>query len=672
MSSAITDPLQKINNFIAETITTPLDLSQIPAYLKNYGNAMQTSRSLTEKMRFIHLIGTLKQQFQDKESLHIFQECEKTAAFALCQLSSVDPKSYQFAVDLKQANQELYYQAVADWINLQDIPLFKFDFHEDEIRFIAPFLRKVRVAKQSKSFLDALLRYATKLESLHIEKMSVGDVLQKNAINLPFLKHLTISECQDFNELIAVNSLSTVKIFCCPNFNQPLDTLINLEELEIFDCCFNHPIRNLCHLKNLSISKCSEFSSSIHNLKNLQELEISCCHSFNQTIDCLPSLKSLEIYQCGKFAQILENLDSLQSLFVDECPGFPYLLQPFSIILLLSDYARKYLGPQKDLDKASSDHLQAKILSGIENLYKNHQFKENLPFVAELLYFSKADTETLSKMFPEYSNELLLHIIRHSTEDSSTKVLLKDLFKLQEFAIAFDAMVAKHPLVLKKALQFPKIFAECKQILQLSRETLIELLPTLGSNDVKIVLNQFSSKEKKQWLDEEIAIGPYKGKFQKIFAKASDIITNTQGGAEEEINSVLAQASSFPHKNIKTLAALAEKKPKITLPFLQTMTDQQLAAVIPVIEKAQFVKYLQQLPPQKIITYIDFMASDQKLLFFKTYPWEKIEKQKAQYIHEKRFRIKLLQKLATENTEVELQRLIEENIAKLQREDWTP
>src|SRR5262249_54270857 len=129
----------------------------------------------------------------------------KTALISLTKLSKDVNQSMSVLNAMKEIDQNLYYQSVANWVNSQQIPIKKLGLPEKTLLEIAPWLTYLEIrdgeyAEESgdlinctytDNFIGELLARTQKLTHLHVEFSKMKNALARLK-NTEHLQELTI------------------------------------------------------------------------------------------------------------------------------------------------------------------------------------------------------------------------------------------------------------------------------------------------------------------------------------------------------------------------------------------------------------------------------------------------------------------------------------------------
>lgn len=220
------------------------DKSEIPALIqKNLG--LLESPPAREALRFIRSVKKM-----DGAGEGVIATAIKTAAISIEHLGKEDIETIN---QLKEVDETLYKQTLANWIAHHKIPIKELDLTEDQMLALAPHLTYLDLTDGkydyfnntlqsclfTEEFIAKLLENSQKLNEIVLKNCNIGTAVFSRFSKTNSLQSLVIENCPAFNQQLpdGLNSLQKLVVWSCRAYNQKLpDGLKSLQSLKIRKC----------------------------------------------------------------------------------------------------------------------------------------------------------------------------------------------------------------------------------------------------------------------------------------------------------------------------------------------------------------------------------------------------------------------------------------------------
>lgn len=229
--------------------------------------------------------------------------------------------------EILRGNPSQGFRLMAQWIELNQIPLRELDLTNEEFLGIAPLLKYVDLKEyQFPISTDESIRQLKKDEG--IQQLTDEEIRQfKDEFIQQFISRFKKAEILNIecNEIIStiplLPNLTDLNCSECRHLTVLPNNLNNLQELTCIDCKLLTAIPiGLTSLNWLQCHNCIALDSLPNDLNNLIALSCSYCSNLRTLPENLNNCKIISCVNCTHLSSIPSKLNSLEILWCSKCP----------------------------------------------------------------------------------------------------------------------------------------------------------------------------------------------------------------------------------------------------------------------------------------------------------------------------------------------------------------
>jgi hypothetical protein len=395
-----------------------------------------------------------------------------------------------------------------------------------------------------------------------------------------------------------MQNLKLMEIGWCESFNQKIEGMVSLEELDIYRCgVFNQKLEGMQNLKKLSIRYCDRYNQMLEGMQNLQQLTLYQCRAFNQLTEEMQNLEYLKIYMCDTFKNF-KTVFLLYKLQPDEFNRYWHDL----IIQDQMNWVKSKLN-----DKTEYENLAKKSTAELIDLAKiftnaHDVFLDAFPQSSKI-YHTLKDIEQLVKQ--RAANDVI------RTQFS----LLKDLENYFDYLVTTIKLFPTLTNFLIRNLREEMIndIKELKiPIEDLPLETRMELLPLLSSPDeIQKTILGIPEEERMKWLNEPLQYEQFAGTTLAVLKSIKVQNLNETTPAERD-NLLFLLRETLKNIPLKTLAAYAAFDADTLMAYYFALDEIQMAVVVPLLGDKNLLEYLEKQPMETHRNLLCYATTQQK------------------------------------------------------------